>query len=398
MNNKPIRVVEGNAKPFEAFWQVRDADQTGGDPEILFFGYISEYSWMGDEITPKKFRDDLYSVGKGGPITIRMHSGGGEIFAAAAIRAMLLEYPGFVTVSIEGICASAAVAVALAGKKIKMFDTAYMLVHNPGYGFLLGYLTADFLRQAADELDLFKEGLLNAYETRTGMTRDKLSQMCNDETWMLAQQAVDLGFVDEVITGGSPVKKQDMLQAVRNYVNVPPALLNAVDPEIKPVENPANEQESIAGSTTAPVPTTQSRERLNLVEAAEKNNYQGVKIMGLRELLKQRSEKIARARALTELADKEARDFTDAERDEFEMILGKGGEDKGEVGELDAKIVVIQAERERLKAAESVSHQTSGAIEKPAAGKVTSMKRSEYDALTVEQKAAVVKDGVKIED
>ena len=122
--NKPIRVVEGNAKPFESFWQVRDAAQTGGEPEIDFIGYISEYSWMGDEVTPKKFKADLYEVGKGGPVTIRMHSGGGEIFAASAIRAILDQYPGDKTVCIDGLCASAAVAIALAGNKVKIYDTA----------------------------------------------------------------------------------------------------------------------------------------------------------------------------------------------------------------------------------------------------------------------------------
>jgi len=401
MNSNPIRVIEGKAKPFEPFWQVKNAAQTGGNPEIDFFGYISEFSWLGDDITPQKFKTDLYEAGKGGPITIRMHSYGGEIFAAAAIRAMLLEYPGEITVSIEGVCASAAVAIALAGKKVRIFDTAYMMVHNPGYPGFIGYLTSDFLRQCADELDLFKEGLLNAYETRTGMARGELSAMLDAETWMTAQQAVEFGFADELITGGSPIKK-DAQPGVLNYVNVPPVLLNAADPANQPVvdttagQEPSGEGQSGTGAKPASVPTKQTRERLDLVEAAERKTFEGEKIMGLRELLKQRSEKIARARALTELADKEGRDFDDAERAEFETLLGKGPEDLGEVGALDVQISRIQEEREKLRNAESVSQ--ASPAEKPAASKVTILKRAEFDALNPAARAAFIRNGGKLQD
>jgi hypothetical protein len=78
---EPIRCFEGNAKPHEAFWKFRDALE-GGEAELELYGYISEYSWFEDEVTPKMFKDELYRVGKGGAITIRMHSYGGDVSAA----------------------------------------------------------------------------------------------------------------------------------------------------------------------------------------------------------------------------------------------------------------------------------------------------------------------------
>lgn len=76
MTNKPIRCFDGNAQPHEAFWRMRNAAETGGDPEIELYGVISEYSWFDDDITPKMFKDDLYKLGNGGPITVRIDFAG----------------------------------------------------------------------------------------------------------------------------------------------------------------------------------------------------------------------------------------------------------------------------------------------------------------------------------
>lgn len=232
----PIRCFSGNAKPFEPFWKVRDAVD-GGTPEIEFYGFISEYSWMGDEITPMKFKADLKRVGNGGPITVRINSGGGEIFAASAIRAILADYPGRVTARIDGLCASAAVAVALAADEIQIQDTAYMMVHNPGYALLVGYMNSEALLKFASELELFKEGLLNAYVTRTGLTREALSAMLDEETWMTAQDAVELGFANTVITGAKPVRQdQGLTSVLQAYTHVPPELWQAVNTVNAPLE------------------------------------------------------------------------------------------------------------------------------------------------------------------
>jgi ATP-dependent protease ClpP protease subunit len=376
MTGKAIRVVEGNAKPYEPFWQVRNATETGGDPEIDFIGYISEYSWLGDEITPKKFKDDLYAAGKGGPITIRMHSGGGEIFAAAAIRAMLLEYPGRKTVSINGLAASAAVAIALAGDVVKIYDTSYMMVHNPGYGGLMGYLDADTLQKFADELRLFREGIISGYQTRTGLNREKLAEMMDAETWMTGAQAVELGFADELVTGGKPVQQDPTIQ---NYVNVPAALLN------------------ISGQ--APAVKVYLQEAQVRLEQKKEFAYQGetsIMTVTIRELLKQRENLVQRATEITATADAEKRDLNEAERAEFQEILGMGDE-PGKVGALDAQITQIEAERARLKEAAEKKFSNADPV-KPTGQPLTSMKRADFDKLPTNERVAFMKSGGKIQD
>ena len=428
--NNPIRVVQGNAKPYERFWTVKDAAETGGDPEIEFSGYISEYSWFGDEITPKKFKEDLYGIGKGGPVTIRVNSGGGEIIAASVIRATLLDYPGKKTVKVDGLAASAAVAVALAGDSVKIFDTAYMMVHNPGYGLLMGYLDADALDKFAEELRLFREGILNAYETRTGLDRAALAKMMDEETWMTAQQAVELGFADEVITGGSPIRK-DVKYAVRDYAHVPPALLMAIDGGHEGGSNPRDEKsesstpelsgaradslESNAGQEPGNPPVAEGdippngshlggmevnvlAELQARLAQAQSKTHQGVETMNVRELMKERETKLARAKAITEAADQEGRDLTETERAEFEALLGKG-DTTGEIGALDAQIDQIQAEREKLRAAAEKKFNATDP-EKPAPGndQKTVMKRGEFAKLDPQAQQAFIKAGGKLED
>lgn len=226
---EPIRCFEGNAKPYEPFWnwRVRDEVQPESEPELEFYGYISEYSWWGDEITPQKFKNDLQTFGKGGPVTVRINSGGGEVIAASVIRSILVDYPGRVTVRIDGLCASAAVMVALSGDVIRIQDSAYVMIHNPGYSLLMGYLTEDILTDIIDQLRTIRQGMLDVYSVRTQLDVDKLAKMLSDETWMSASQAVELGFADEVINNSDPVKKNtSMKNLLDNYKNVPPALLN----------------------------------------------------------------------------------------------------------------------------------------------------------------------------
>lgn len=238
----PIRCFEGEAQPFAPFWtwNVRNAveGEPAPEPELEFYGYISEYAWWEDDITPKKFKDDLYNNGKGGPVTIRINSGGGEMIAASVIRSILMDYPGKKTVRIDGLCASAAVAVAMAGDVVRMQDSAYMMIHNPFVSLLWGYLDAAFLTGYAEKLELFKEGLMDTYESRTGLKREWIDEMMDAETWMTAKQAVELGFADEVISNSTPARPPE--GALTNYVNVPAALLNIATSQ--PVEQAPDEE------------------------------------------------------------------------------------------------------------------------------------------------------------
>jgi ATP-dependent Clp protease protease subunit len=236
---QPVRCFDGSAKPYEPFWSVRNATQTE-DAEIELYGFISEYSWLGDEITPAMFKDDLNRVGAGKPVTVRINSGGGEVIAASVIRSILTDYPGKVTVRIDGLCASAAVMVAMAGDVVKMQDSAYMMVHDPGYNLLFGWLNEDYLKSLVDQLKSIKSGMLDAYSTRTGLSHERLNRMLTDETWMSAGEAVKLGFADEVITGGKTADKNaSVTNALKTFMNVPPALVNSLTRQVEQIDREA---------------------------------------------------------------------------------------------------------------------------------------------------------------
>ncbi len=230
----PIRCFEGSAQPHEPFWSWRDMVEGDpeSEPEMELYGYISEYSWWEDEITPKKFKADLYKYGAGGPIRIRMNSYGGDVIAANIMNTIIRDYPNRVTVQIDGVAASAATVVALAGDVVRIQEGAYFMIHDPLVMFFLAMLNIEDLTRLASSLQSLKEGIVNIYETRTGLSRARLSKMMTDETWMDAQRSVDLGFVDEVIKAE---KKQitlpentAMVNALQNYAHVPPALKKAI--------------------------------------------------------------------------------------------------------------------------------------------------------------------------
>lgn len=226
----PIRCFDGNAKPHEPFWNFRNAAQTeSGETELEIYGPISEFSWWGDEITPRMFKDDLYGNGKNGPVTVRLNSYGGDLIAASVIAATIRDYPGKVTVKVDGVAASAAVMVAISGDRTQIQASAYMMIHNPLVG-LLGYYNVDDLKGFVDDLKVIKDGIVEGYQAKTKMETEKLDKLMNDETWMTASEAVAYGFADEILSGPSKAKAaaqtSQMVNALKaHYVNVPRALL-----------------------------------------------------------------------------------------------------------------------------------------------------------------------------
>ena len=167
----------------------------GGLGRTLFLnGEISDETWYGDEVTPKLFKDELNS-GEG-DITVWINSPGGDVFAAAQIYNMLRDYKGSVTVKIDGLAASAASVIAVAGDTVLMSPVAMMMIHNPA---TLAIGNAKEMEKAIGMLNEVKESILNAYEDKTGLKRSKLSKMMDDETWFNAKKAVELGFADRIL-------------------------------------------------------------------------------------------------------------------------------------------------------------------------------------------------------
>lgn len=168
------------------------------DERILMLnGEISNETWFGDEITPKEFRGELTS-GQG-KVTVWINSPGGDCFAAAQIYNMLMEYSGPVDVHIDGIAASAASVIAMAGNHVAISPVGMMMIHNPA---TVSIGDEREMKKAIEMLSEVKESIINAYELKTGLPRKQLSNMMNAESWMNAKKALELGFADSILYDG----------------------------------------------------------------------------------------------------------------------------------------------------------------------------------------------------
>jgi ATP-dependent Clp protease protease subunit len=173
------------------FWNFSSSD---GERTLRLEGPISDETWWGDEVTPAAFRAEL-DAGQGN-ITVWINSPGGDVFAAAEISTALKEYPGKVTLKFDGLAASAASVIAMSGDEVLMSPVSYMVIHNPAT-VAIGD-SAEMLRAKA-MLDEIKEGIVTAYELKTGLARDEISRLMNEESCFNAKKAVDLGFADGVL-------------------------------------------------------------------------------------------------------------------------------------------------------------------------------------------------------
>jgi len=157
-------------------------------------GPIGEETWFGDVQTPTAFRKELFAGT--GPVTVWLNSPGGDVFAAAQIYNLLMEYPTNVTIKIDGIAASAASVIAMAGGDVLMSPVSTIMIHNPA---TLAWGDSEEMLKAKALLDEVKESIINAYELKTGLSRTKLSNLMDNETWMNARKAVELGFADKIM-------------------------------------------------------------------------------------------------------------------------------------------------------------------------------------------------------
>ena len=178
------------------FWNwTNQTDENESAERVLeLYGTIAEESWFDDDITPAMFRDELFSGM--GPVTIYICSPGGDCIAASQIYTMLMDYKNDVTVKIDGIAASAASVIAMAGTKVLMSPTATMMVHNPT---TLAFGDHTDMSKAIDMLSEVKESIINAYEIKTGLPRKQLAKMMDETTWMNAKKAIELGFADGML-------------------------------------------------------------------------------------------------------------------------------------------------------------------------------------------------------
>jgi len=177
----------------ERFWRWV-SNEADTERTLFLNGPIAEESWWGDETTPKMFKDDL--LAGSGPVTIWINSPGGDFFAGSQIYNMLREYGAPVTIKIDGMAASAASVIAMAGTKVCMSPVSVMIIHNPA---TVAFGDSAEMQRAKQMLDAVKEAIINAYELKSGQTRTKISRWMDDETTMDAKMAMERGFADEML-------------------------------------------------------------------------------------------------------------------------------------------------------------------------------------------------------
>lgn len=235
------------------FWNwVRDSDT--GERTLVLNGQIAEESWFGDEVTPAIFRDELM---KGeGNIIVWINSPGGDVFAAAQIYNMLMDYKGNVTVRIDGLAASAASMIAMAGTTVEMSPVGMLMIHNPSTA-VIG--NTKEMQAAIKMLDEVKEAILNAYELKTGQPRQQLSDLMDAESWMNAKKALEMGFVDKILFASDEEEKNS--EGVEAMLFSKRAVTNSLIDKIK-----AQSQKFVkVAATDTRVSADALRSRLNLI-------------------------------------------------------------------------------------------------------------------------------------
>lgn len=230
------------------FWDWTRDKETGAR-ELTIAGAISSddfLSWLFDDVTPKKFRKELNS--DEGDIILRINSEGGDCFAASEIYNMLKEYSdtrGLVTVRIDAIAASAASMIAMAGDWIEISPVGMIAIHNP---WTITEGDAEEFKIAASQLESVKENIINAYELRTKLPRAKLARMMDEETFIHARKAVDLGFADKIIGEDNPPEEDSTTAETSDGISsrrqVTTGIMNAIRAQYRTAA-PANRADAV---------------------------------------------------------------------------------------------------------------------------------------------------------
>jgi ATP-dependent Clp protease protease subunit len=221
---------------------------------LFLNGTIAEESWFDDDVTPELFREELNSGS--GDITVWINSPGGDCVAAAQIYNMLMDYKGNVTVKIDGIAASAASVIAMAGTTVLMAPTALMMIHNPA---TMAFGDHNEMQKAIEMLSEVKESIINAYELKTGLSRAKLDHIMEDETWMNAKKAIELNFADGMLEDEKS-EALDISAYAFSSKQVENALLNKLTEKVQAKEDKKPEPEVTGRSVD------ELMDRLNLMK------------------------------------------------------------------------------------------------------------------------------------
>lgn len=214
-------------------------NQGGKDAEIYIYGDIFPYDWWPDTVSAAGFKDELQNLKNNGVsnLTIRINSSGGDVFEGVAIYNLLRSFPGQVNTHVDGLAASIASIIMLAGDKITIAENAMVMIHDP-WSCLCG--SAEELRGAADRLDKVKAALVETYVLRTKMDENTVAQKMAAETWFIGKEAVDAGLAHAL---SNPVKLAGAFNSIRNFKNTPKSLLDVLGAKPTYDSSPSNEGE-----------------------------------------------------------------------------------------------------------------------------------------------------------
>lgn len=323
------------------FWRFENKVSSEGSSTLYLDGDISSVTWWGDEVTPEEFRNELRQMK--GDLTVHINSQGGDVFAGVTIYNALRDYGrGKVIVKVDGIAASIASVVAMAGDEIIMSPGSMMMVHNP---WTMGVGSADELRKTADALDEIKDAILPIYVDRSGQSQETVKELMDNETWMTAEKAVELGFADTVQKakvetpkeGASEDKITNLMMA--NFAFSMSATKSAMKDLIKKVNSERETQmnEDELKKTEAEVETTEAevKEPQEKVETEVKDECEGT------------CEKGAESEEKTE-EKTEDQNAEEGEKAEDEEKTEESEEDIAD--KVEAKIKALQDENASLKA------------------------------------------------
>lgn len=233
------------------WWEIKNSTTEDDTPaELLIYGYIGEWDDVSSSDVVKQLKNITASN-----ISVKINSYGGSVFTAQAILSSLKRHPANITVYIDGIAASAATIIAMAGDKIIIPSNAMMMIHNP-WTFAAG--DAGELRDIAEMMDKVRDSILAAYRDKTGLADEKIIELMDDETWLSADEAVELGFADEV---EKPMRLAASLKngvfslngmsfETSRFANLPASLAKLTEPENKPTAPAANKEDEIVDLET----------------------------------------------------------------------------------------------------------------------------------------------------
>lgn len=198
---------------------------TNNVAQIDIFGDIVSEKWFDEETSATSFRDALKELGDVSTINLSINSGGGSVFDGIAIYNMLKSHKATVNVYVEGLAASIASVIAMAGDTITMRSGSMMMVHMP---WTLSQGNAEEMRKTADTLEKTGDSIVDIYSERTGLTTDEIKNIMNDETWLSAEEAVEQGWATKLD------KKEAVMNSVPKEIlgrfsNVPKNVLARVE-------------------------------------------------------------------------------------------------------------------------------------------------------------------------